>query len=63
MDGLHIEPTCRVLLGEANRFRIMLVGAGGTGSTLALFLAGLLITPGKKVSRLSWHWLTTIWLK
>jgi len=29
------------LLGDVDRFRIMLVGAGGTGSTLALFLAGL----------------------
>ncbi len=41
MDTLTIEPTYRVLLGDVNRFRIMLVGAGGTGSTLALFLAGL----------------------
>jgi PRTRC genetic system ThiF family protein len=30
-----------VVLGEADVFRIMLVGVGGTGSTLALFLAGL----------------------
>jgi len=41
MDTLAIEPTYRVLLGDVNHFRIMLVGAGGTGSTLALFLAGL----------------------
>ncbi len=41
MQPLHIEPTYRVLLGDVNRFRIMLVGCGGTGSTLALFLAGL----------------------
>ncbi len=41
MDTLAIEPTYRVLLGDVSRFRIMLVGAGGTGSTLALFLAGL----------------------
>lgn len=41
MDTLTIEPTYRVLLGDVNRFRIMVVGAGGTGSTLAQFLAGL----------------------
>jgi hypothetical protein len=41
MDALVIEPTYRVVLGDINRFRIMVVGAGGTGSTLALFLAGL----------------------
>ena len=41
MDTLNIEPTYRVLLGDVTRFRIMVVGAGGTGSTLALFLAGL----------------------
>ncbi len=41
MDTLTIEPTYRVVLGDINRFRIMVVGAGGTGSTLALFLAGL----------------------
>jgi PRTRC genetic system ThiF family protein len=29
------------VLGDADVFRIMLVGVGGTGSTLALFLAGL----------------------
>jgi len=41
MRALDIEPTYRVVLGETNVFRIMLVGVGGTGSTLALFLAGL----------------------
>lgn len=41
MPALNIEPTYRVLLGDAHYFRILLVGAGGTGSTLALFLAGL----------------------
>lgn len=41
MDTLTIEPTYRVVLGDVKRFRIMLVGVGGTGSTLALFLAGL----------------------
>lgn len=41
MDTLTLEPTYRVLLGDVSRFRIMIVGAGGTGSTLALFLAGL----------------------
>ncbi len=41
MDALAIEPTYRVLLGDVSCFRIMLIGAGGTGSTLALFLAGL----------------------
>jgi PRTRC genetic system ThiF family protein len=41
MDNLTIDPTYRVLLGDVSLFRIMLVGAGGTGSTLALFLAGL----------------------
>lgn len=41
MDTLTIEPTYRVLLGDVSHFRIMLVGTGGTGSTLALFRAGL----------------------
>jgi PRTRC genetic system ThiF family protein len=41
VTALNIEPTYRVPLGEADVFRIMLVGVGGTGSTLALFLAGL----------------------
>ncbi|MCP4416131.1 MAG: hypothetical protein GY805_05895, partial [Chloroflexi bacterium] len=41
MDSLTIDPTYRVLLGDVSQFRIMLVGVGGTGSTLALFLAGL----------------------
>lgn len=41
MQALNIEKTYRVLLGEVNRFRIMLVGCGGTGSSLALALAGL----------------------
>jgi len=41
MTALDIEPTYRVVLGETDVFRIMLVGVGGTGSTLALFLAGL----------------------
>lgn len=41
MDTLTIESTYRAALGDINRFRIMIVGAGGTGSTLALFLAGL----------------------
>jgi PRTRC genetic system ThiF family protein len=41
MDTLTIEPTYRVLLGDVSRFRIMLVGCGGTGSSLALALAGL----------------------
>ena len=41
MRALDIEPTYRVVLGETDAVRIMLVGVGGTGSTLALFLAGL----------------------
>lgn len=41
MGTLTIEPTYRVVLGDVKCFRIMLVGVGGTGSTLALFLAGL----------------------
>jgi PRTRC genetic system ThiF family protein len=41
MDTLTIEPTYRVLLGDVSRFRIMLVGCGGTGSSLALALASL----------------------
>lgn len=41
MQALNIEKTYRVLLGDVNRFRIMLVGCGGTGSSLALALAGL----------------------
>jgi hypothetical protein len=53
MKALDIEPTYRVVLGETDIFRIMLVGVGGTGSTLALFLAGLATTPGRKAFRLS----------
>ena len=41
MSTLTIEPTYRVVLGETELCRILLVGVGGTGSTLALFLAGL----------------------
>ena len=41
MNTLTLEPTYRVVLGDVTRFRIMVVGAGGTGSSLALFLAGL----------------------
>ena len=41
-ETLTIDPTYRVLLGDVNRFRVMLVGAGGTGSSLALALAGLM---------------------
>ena len=41
MQALNIEQTYRVLLGDVNSFRIMLVGCGGTGSSLALALAGL----------------------
>lgn len=38
---LNMEKNYRVIIGEVDIFRIMLVGVGGTGSTLALFLAGL----------------------
>ncbi|HRQ42140.1 MAG TPA: ThiF family adenylyltransferase [Chloroflexota bacterium] len=41
MQALNMEQTYRVLLGDVNGFRIMLVGCGGTGSSLALALAGL----------------------
>lgn len=41
MQSLNMEITYRVLLGDVNSFRVMVVGVGGTGSTLALFLAGL----------------------
>jgi PRTRC genetic system ThiF family protein len=36
-----MEPSYRVLLGEVNCFRVLLVGCGGTGSALAQALAGL----------------------
>ena len=36
-----IEPTYRVLIGDVTDFNIMVVGLGGTGSALALALAGL----------------------
>lgn len=41
METLTIEPTYRVPLGNVRRFRLLLVGAGGTGSSLALHLAAL----------------------
>ena len=41
MNELVIEPTYRVLLGDVNRFRILLVGVGGTGSALVSCLASL----------------------
>jgi PRTRC genetic system ThiF family protein len=41
MKRLDIEPSYRVVLPTAERLAIILVGVGGTGSTLALFLAGL----------------------
>ena len=31
MDTLNIEPTYQVVLGDVKHFRIMLIGAGGTG--------------------------------
>lgn len=48
METLNMEPTYRVVLGDVKRFRIMLVGVGGTGSTLALFLAGLMFLARQK---------------
>ena len=48
MDSLIIEPTYRVLLGEVTHFRIMIVGVGGTGSTLAQHLASLAFHAGQK---------------
>ena len=41
MKTLTIEPTYRVLLGDVTHFRIMILGVGGTGSTLAHHLASL----------------------
>jgi tRNA A37 threonylcarbamoyladenosine dehydratase len=41
MQTLNLEPTYRVVLPAIEELRVLLVGAGGTGSTLALFLAGL----------------------
>ncbi|MFO7682971.1 MAG: ThiF family adenylyltransferase [Chloroflexota bacterium] len=48
MEALNIEPTYRVVLGDVNRFRIMLVGCGGTGSALAANLASLAYHAGQK---------------
>ena len=48
METLNMEPTYRVVLGNVKWFRIMLVGVGGTGSTLALFLAGLMFHARQK---------------
>ncbi len=48
MAEMIIEPTYRVLLGDVERFRIMLVGAGGTGSALASCLASLAYHAGQK---------------
>ena len=41
MKTLTIEATYRVLLGDVTHFHIMIVGVGGTGSTLAHHLASL----------------------
>lgn len=41
METLHIEPSYRVFLGNIRKFRLLVVGAGGTGSSLALHLAAL----------------------
>ncbi len=48
MQPLNIEKTYRVLLGNVDHFRILLVGCGGTGSALALALAGLVYHAGQK---------------
>ncbi len=48
MAEMIIEPTYRALLGDVERFRIMLVGAGGTGSALASCLASLAYHAGQK---------------
>lgn len=48
MNELKIEKTYRVLLGDVTRFRIMIVGAGGTGSALASLLASLAYHAGQK---------------
>lgn len=45
---LNMETPYRVVLGDVKRFRIMLVGVGGTGSSLALFLAGLMFHARQK---------------
>ena len=48
MKTLTIQPTYRVLLGDVTHFRIMIVGVGGTGSTLAHHLASLAFHAGQK---------------
>ncbi len=40
--NLHMERQYKVVFGEVSLFRILLVGVGGTGSALALALAGLM---------------------
>ena len=45
---LKIEKQYRILLGDSKRVNIMLVGAGGTGSALALSLGRLAYHAGSK---------------
>ena len=51
MNELKIEKTYRVLLGDVTRFRILIVGAGGTGSALASLLASLAYHAGLSIQR------------
>jgi len=41
--NLNIEQRYRVIFGDSNCFRILLVGVGGTGSALALALGSLMV--------------------
>jgi PRTRC genetic system ThiF family protein len=46
--NLNIEQRYRVIFGDSNAFRILLVGVGGTGSALALALGGLMVHARQK---------------
>ena len=46
--NLNMEERYRVVLGDSEAFRILLVGVGGTGSALALALGGLMVHARQK---------------
>ena len=50
--NLNMEERYRVVFGDSETFRILLVGVGGTGSSLALALGGLMVHARQKGIRI-----------